>query len=85
MQAKQRVPGADIQRRETSNPVKPPVVMSQKFKDQIEVKLSHLQAIIHQLTKGSYLLNESEFTRVFRQTGITLTSADHEVLQHSFS
>jgi hypothetical protein len=59
--------------------------MTQRFKEQIEVKLSYLQAIIHQLTKGSYLLSETEFTRVFRQAGISMGSGDHEVLQQSFS
>jgi len=81
VQAKQKgSAGGDTLRRDPNHPVKAIAVMTQRFKDQIEVKLSHLQAVIHQLTKGSYLLTEAEFTRVFRQAGITLTSADHEVL-----
>ena len=77
--------GADTQKASTTqNTPKAALVMGQKFKDQIEVKLSHLQSIIHQLTKGSYLLRDSEFTKVFRQAGISVNSADSEFLQQSF-
>ncbi|TNV88020.1 hypothetical protein FGO68_gene1522 [Halteria grandinella] len=61
------------------------LVISQRFKDAIEVKLSHLQAIIHSQSRGSYLLRETEFTKVFRTVGIVVASADHELLTQSYN
>jgi hypothetical protein len=54
--------------------------MTQRFKDAIEVNLGQLQAIVHSQSKGSYLLRENEFTKVFRSVGIVVASADHELL-----
>lgn len=58
--------------------------MQQRFRDNIEVKLSQLQAVVHQMSKGSYLLKESEFTKVFRSVGIIVTSQDYELLAQQF-
>jgi hypothetical protein len=60
------------------------VEMSQRFKDQVEVKLGLLQNIVHQVSKGSYLLREQEFGKVFRQVGIVVTSQDHDLLTQAF-
>lgn len=59
--------------------------MSERFKDAIEVRLSVLQGIIHSISRGSYLLKELEFTKVFRQAGIVVASADHELLTHAYA
>jgi hypothetical protein len=48
--------------------------MSQRFKDSIEVKLARLNNYVHQVSKGSYLLREREFTKVFSSVGIVVTS-----------
>lgn len=40
--------------------------------------------MIHSQTKGSYLLRESEFTKVFRSAGIVVTSTDYELLSNAF-
>lgn len=49
------------------------------------MKLTHLQNLVHQISKGSFILREDEFSKVFRHLGIVVTSQDHELLMQAFT
>lgn len=49
-------------------------VMSQRFKDDIEVKLTFLLSWVHQISKGSYILTQQQFLAVFEPVGILVTA-----------
>jgi len=58
--------------------------MSQRFKDDIEVKLTLLLNWVHQISKGSYILTQQQFLAVFEPVGILVTAPDRDLLTQTF-